>query len=409
MTGRVEGMARVRGVEEKAAKGVQVAHKAKCGKSQGKARCTCSPVYKARFRAGDNGARASVSARFSTLAEAIEWLETRGRIENGEAPPPGEAMPFAQAVAVFGERAKSGAALTRSGTPYSASTLATYEVHLRRWVVDAVDPASGVPFGDMLVTVIVEAPVLQRLATAITANGAKASTARYALAAVRAVLSVMYELGAVPNLPPTVKLPPPSPRRTRTYSDDEVARMIVAAEQDDERLGRHLMAPLLRLLDSSGLRIGEALGLRWGPGGLTVEEGVARVVVESAKTSAGVRTVFVAEPATVASLIVMRGERPTGALVFGDGERPLAPRGLPRAGLRRIAKAAEVDDAGFHAFRRTHATNLGTDPSVDPATLAARLGHTDPAFTARTYVTGRDDRALDLARIAAEQAARRAA
>ena len=169
------------------------------------------------------------------------------------------------------------------------------------------------------------------------------------------------------------------------------------------------MAPLLRLLDSSGLRIGEALGLRWGPGGLTVEEGVARVVVESAKTSAGVRTVFVAEPATVASLIAMRGERPTGALVFGDGERPLAPRGLPRAGLRRIAKAAGVDDAGFHAFRRTHATNLGTDPSVDPATLAARLGHTDPAFTARTYVTGRDDRALDLARIAAEQAARRAA
>lgn len=57
--------------------------------------------------------------------------------------------------------------------------------------------------------------------------------------------------------------------------------------------------------------------------------------------------------------------------------------------------------AGWHAFRRTHATNLGTDPEVDAATLAARLGHSDPSFTARVYVTGRDDRARALAERAA--------
>ncbi len=49
------------------------------------------------------------------------------------------------------------------------------------------------------------------------------------------------------------------------------------------------------------------------------------------------------------------------------------------------------------------------DASDHPQTFAAPVTVHRPAFTARTYVTGRDDRALDLARIAAEQAARRAA
>jgi len=38
---------------------------------------------------------------------------------------------------------------------------------------------------------------------------------------------------------------------------------------------------------------------------------------------------------------------------------------------------------------------------VDAVTLSQRLGHADPAFTARRYVHGREDRARELARIAA--------
>ena len=37
---------------------------------------------------------------------------------------------------------------------------------------------------------------------------------------------------------------------------------------------------------------------------------------------------------------------------------------------------------------------------VDAVTLAARLGHADPAFTARTYVHRDDDRARALAEVA---------
>ena len=54
----------------------------------------------------------------------------------------------------------------------------------------------------------------------------------------------------------------------------------------------------------------------------------------------------------------------------------------------------------FHAFRRTHATLLGTHPEVDAVTRAARLGHADPAFTSRTYIHLDDDRARALADLA---------
>lgn len=43
-----------------------------------------------------------------------------------------------------------------------------------------------------------------------------------------------------------------------------------------------------------------------------------------------------------------------------------------------------------------------TGPGVyaDAVTLAARLGHADPAFTARTYIHRDDDRARALANLA---------
>ena len=59
-----------------------------------------------------------------------------------------------------------------------------------------------------------------------------------------------------------------------------------------------------------------------------------------------------------------------------------------------------MQDVTFHTFRHTHATLLGTRPEVDAVTLAARLGHADPAFTARTYIHRDDDRARALAELA---------
>ncbi len=47
----------------------------------------------------------------------------------------------------------------------------------------------------------------------------------------------------------------------------------------------------------------------------------------------------------------------------------------------------------------------GVDLQIEPEVgLLARLGHSDPAFTARRYVHGREDRARELAMIAAGRA-----
>ena len=59
-----------------------------------------------------------------------------------------------------------------------------------------------------------------------------------------------------------------------------------------------------------------------------------------------------------------------------------------------------MPDVGWHAFRHTSATNLGTRRDVDAATLAGRLGHGDAAFTQRTYIHAQDEAAIRLGLIA---------
>ena len=386
-------MSRTRGLREKVAPGIRRKHREDCGKSHGKSRCTCAPMYEVRV-GGRDGMRTKTLA---TLAEAVEWRDNGGRDRAGNSPD--RSPTFIIACESFLDRARRGVVTTRSGRPYSTATLDAYEVHLRNWATALHDPTTGEAFADEPVGEMVEGRALQRMAGAMTGE-ASASTIRATMAAVRAVLLTMYDDGHIATMPPTVRLPAPPERRTRTYTDEEVGALILAADRDDERLGRRLMGPLLRLLASSGLRISEALALRWSDRGITIEDGTARIVVESGKTANAAREVIVMDPAAVASLAAM--DRQPGALVFaGPDGSALEPRGLPRAALTRIARAAEVKGAGWHAFRRTHATNLGTDPEVDAATLAARLGHSDPSFTARVYVTGRDDRARALAERAA--------
>jgi len=174
--------------------------------------------------------------------------------------------------------------------------------------------------------------------------------------------------------------------------------------------------------------VGEALALTWGDGlDLAGDEMVIRVA--DSKTTAGVREVLVLDRAAVTAMRAHRlatGRLADGLPVFARGNGQTYKRyGAPRYGLNRVRAAAgralliaegvvlldgEAGDqqiagrlagVAWHSMRHTHATNLGTDPGVDAVTLSQRLGHADPAFTARRYVHGRDDRARDLARIAA--------
>lgn len=150
---------------------------------------------------------------------------------------------------------------------------------------------------------------------------------------------------------------------------------------------------LLATLTFAGLRIGEALALRWRD----VDLARGTITVGHAKTDAGVRTVNV--------LPVLRDEldaycaqvsHDADALVFGTASgaslgatnvrrRVLAPAVLIASG--QLAKAGrDALPAGLtpHSLRRTFASILFAIGEAPPYVMA-QMGHTRPAFTLALY------------------------
>jgi integrase len=413
-----------RGARERVAPGVVKRHTRDCGKSAGRARCSCTPTFVARLRLGPGGAAASRERTFATLSEAVVWMQA-GRTGNV---PAGSVPTLRSGARAFYQRARDGHIASRAGSPYKPTTLAAYRTALDVRVLDWPDPVTGLLLGDLPADRLLEPRALQRLVTAWTEAGTSNESIRQAVAAVRAVLRWMYQAGHLPTLPPAVLLPSPHKPRDRVATDAEADALIAAAVADDQQHRRSLIGPLVRLVLASGLRVSEALTLTWGDG-LDLAGDEVMIRVADSKTTAGLREVLVLDRATVNAVRAHRlatGRPADGLPVFaGRDGQPYKRHGAPRYALARVRAAAArallvaegvallEGEAGeqqaatrlagiaWHALRHTHATNLGTDPSVDAVTLSQRLGHADPAFTARRYVHGREDRARELARIAA--------
>jgi integrase len=185
----------------------------------------------------------------------------------------------------------------------------------------------------------------------------------------------------------------------RVLDRAELARLLKAAK------GAPVEA-LAFVLAGTGLRIGEALGLRWRD--VSLREGVARIVqaqvedggevlFRSPKTANSERTVTLPS-AVVAALARHRaslGAAPHGErLVFTDARGgPLRRSNLLRRHWHPLCDAAELPRFGFHALRHTYASHaLGA--GVDARTVADQLGHRDASVTwdrySRTVAVGRE-------------------
>jgi len=170
------------------------------------------------------------------------------------------------------------------------------------------------------------------------------------------------------------------------------AGMLDANARSDYRgLGRRA---LLATLVFAGLRIGEALALRWRD----VDLAGGRLRVGEAKTAAGVREVELL-PALRSELAEHKaGARDTrpDALVFAtSGGTPQTATNVRR---RVLAKAVEKADARLakeeatplperltpHSLRRTFASLLFALGRTAPEVMD-QLGHTDPKLTLRIY------------------------
>jgi len=192
---------------------------------------------------------------------------------------------------------------------------------------------------------------------------------------------------------PSVPMPTPN-----AYSRDEVMRFLSAAQG-------HRLYALFHLLVVSGMRRGELLGLHWndieflpsGEADVFVRRNLVQpskeVVIQEPKTFAARRRIRVGAD-TVAALIAhrerQRAEQADGFawanpnIVFASEFGTYINTWCIYPLVKVFCKKAGIAYDGLHVFRRTSGSLLILE-GRDAKAVSRRLGHTDVAFTLRTY------------------------
>ncbi len=191
---------------------------------------------------------------------------------------------------------------------------------------------------------------------------------------------------------------PPAPVRAelQTWDAAEV-RTFLASVHDDRN------AAAYRLLATTGMRRGEALGLRWSDvdldaGRVTVNRSLSVVdselVWSSPKTTRSRRSVSL-DPETTASLRAHRRRQLEERVAAGDAWNdadlvfcdalggPLHPDRFTRA-FGSAARRAGVKQIRLHDLRHTWAT-LALQAGIHPKVVSERLGHATTGITLDLY------------------------
>lgn len=237
-------------------------------------------------------------------------------------------------------------------------------------------------------------------------SGARArstSTGRHYLNTLAAVLAYAQDVGLIDSSP-IAAFREQLRRRRRTKRgrvDAEGADRIQPIETPAEldRLVRAAAAEgaeaeaLVLLLFDAGLRLGEALGLRWGAIGWGADESDTRRALRIEQTrprggeldatkSGRSRSVALSRRLR-ASLDRLRRERwnpDPGALVLAG----LDPDHFRRGGWRRICAAAAIGERRMKDLRDSFASHL-LSAGVQLGYVSKQLGHADVGVTARHY------------------------
>lgn len=183
-------------------------------------------------------------------------------------------------------------------------------------------------------------------------------------------------------------------KKPRRLTDAELDKLFAAAKKKTP--GYH---PLFVLLAFTGLRVREALGLRWGD--VDLERNVIRVerqLADDDRSYIEVRTANAVRELPLYPLLRrVLVEHKLAAVwtapedpIFAAGRRtPKSYRNVRRA-LASAMKEAKITVApderlSAHAFRHTYTSHLIVGLELDAATTSKLAGHADPGVTMRVY------------------------
>ena len=234
-------------------KGITERHSRGCATRHGKKRCDCRPTYQAQVRV--NGQ--SHTRTFDSKAAAIDWRrDAEHRVKFGHVVPEDDTL--GDALNRLCKELKSGAAMTRSGTPYKPGVAKEYRQLIDRYLVPALR-------GDL---VRIRTRELERkhlvalrveLAEPNPKTGEKlnGSTIRNAMMPLRAVVRRELESGVL-KVDPFYKLTMPSrvEKTTRRAAHRIEAEQLLSVLTDPDRA-------YLAVACYGGLRAGEISALRW--------------------------------------------------------------------------------------------------------------------------------------------------
>jgi integrase len=225
------------------------------------------------------------------------------------------------------------------------------------------------------------------------------------LATLAAILEVAEEYGHIKANPASGRrrrLRSVAPRRSSLDRADHIAALLAGAGELDRRATSHPGArrALLATLVFAGLRIGEALSLRWRD----IDLARKTITVRAAKTDAGVRTVNVL-PVLLDELADYKAriDRPQDALVFGTStgrrqgatniRRRILARAVELANEQLAREGAEPMPEGLtpHSLRRTFASLLFAN-GEQPPYVKRSMGHTSAHLTLSIYASAMDRR-----------------
>jgi len=254
----------------------------------------------------------------------------------------------------------------------------------------------------------VDAGQLNALYAALLADGKKSAgggglsprTVRYVHTILHRAFRDAVRWGRLARNPADAADPPRASATTRpamtTWTADELRAFL-------DHVRDHRLYPAFLLLATTGMRRGEALGLRWpdvdfGAARLSVVQTIIavnhEVRVGSPKTAKGRRTVAL-DQGTVAGIRAHRKRQLAERLLMGAGfidhdlvfcrpdGGPLHPERFSRTFDREVAKT-DLPRIRLHDLRHTWAT-LALGAGVHPKVVQERLGHASIGITLDVY------------------------